>query len=503
MTSNFLFSSLILLPFLAALIVYLLGRWTAHKENILGISLTRALTVFFLLVEGCLLYFVVKQALSSGTAYVLIGDEPLALDGIGLILACVVLFLGLMVTLFSIDYMNNEKGEEKFYALLLATIGSIIGLGMSYDLFNLWLWFEAMAISTYLLVAFYNDEPPSLEAGVKYLVQSAVGSALVMFGIALMFSQTGSTTLTDLWQLTSSDAPLAKIAGVLLIVGFGVKTALVPLHTWLPDAHSQAPSGISAMLSGVVIEAGMVAMLRAISMFGKIDLNWGAILIGFGCLNIMVGNLMALRQTQVKRLLAYSSLVHVGYMLLGFGFGMAFGRIEGATGGFFHLLTHSLMKGLAFLAAGALLFTLHLSKKEHVPLTVDDLNGASRKYPVAAFALGLAVLGLGGIPPMAGFMSKWQILVAGVKAENTLMLIVVIFTALNSILSLGYYAPLVNRMYRHVPSTAVEQGSKMPTLMIVPLVILTIAIVVIGVWPSSVQFLTEQASLSLLYTFFY
>ncbi|MBP9040163.1 MAG: hypothetical protein KBF64_00145 [Anaerolineaceae bacterium] len=503
MTSNFLFSSLLLLPFLAAPIVYMLGRLTARNGNVLGISLTRALTVFFLLVEGCLLYLVVKQALSSGGAYLLIGDEPLVFDGIGLILACVVLFLGLMVTLFSIDYMNNEKGEEKFYALLLTTIGSIIGLGMSYDLFNLWLWFEAMAISTYLLVAFYNDEPPSLEAGVKYLVQSAVGSALVMFGIAMIFSQTGSITLTDLWQLTSSEAPLAKIAGVLLIVGFGVKTALVPLHTWLPDAHSQAPSGISAMLSGVVIEAGLVAMLRAISMFGKVDFNWGAILIGFGCLNILIGNLMALRQTQVKRLLAYSSLAHVGYMLLGFGFSMAFGRFEGAAGGFFHLLTHSMMKGLAFLAAGALLFTLHLSKQEHVPLTLDDLNGASRKYPVAAFALGLAVLGLGGIPPMAGFMSKWQILVAGVKAENTLMLIVVIFAALNSILSLGYYAPLVNRMYRHEPSTAVEQGSKMPGLIIVPLVILSIAIVVIGVWPSSVQFLTEQAGLSLLYTFFY
>lgn len=131
MTSNFLFSSLLLLPFLAAPIVYMLGRLTARNGNVLGISLTRALTVFFLLVEGCLLYLVVKQALSSGGAYLLIGDEPLVFDGIGLILACVVLFLGLMVTLFSIDYMNNEKGEEKFYALLLTTIGSIIGLGMS------------------------------------------------------------------------------------------------------------------------------------------------------------------------------------------------------------------------------------------------------------------------------------------------------------------------------------------------------------------------------------
>ncbi len=502
MTSNFLLSSLLILPFLSAPIIYLLGRLSVRKGVNIGISLARALAVFFLLVEGCLLYLVVRQAMTGGGVYIVVGEESLLLDGIGLLLAGVVIFLGLMVTLFSIDYMHGTRSEEKFYALLMCLIGSIIGLGMSFDLFNLWLWFEAMAISTYLLVAFYNEEPPSLEAGVKYLVQSAVGSALVMFGIAIIFAQTGSTDLSVIWSLNSNIAPLTKLAGILLIVGFGVKAALVPLHTWLPDAHSQAPSGISAMLSGVVIEAGMVAMIRALSVMGKIDVNWGAILIGFGCLNILVGNLMALRQTQVKRLLAYSSLVHVGYMLLGFGFAMAFSQVDGSTGGFFHLVTHSLMKGLAFLAAGALMFGMYISKQQHTALMLDDLNGASRKYPVVTFVFSLALLGLGGLPPLAGFMSKWQILVAGAETKNTLMIIVVIFAALNSILSLGYYAPMVNRMYRREPSAAVENGNPISALMVVPLIILAVAIVIIGVWPVSLEFFTQRASFSLLYTFF-
>lgn len=503
MDTKVLFQGLLALPFIGAVVVYLFGRISIRREKEWGLSLARALTVLFLLIEGCVVYFLVRDALAGNNISVDIGEVTLMLDGIGLLLAVVVLFLGLMVTLFSFEYMAGDKGEEKFYALLLCTIGSIIGLGLSFDLFTLWIWFEAMAISTFLLVAFYNEEPPSLESGIKYLVQSAVGSALVLFGIAIIFAHTGSTHFVYIWQLSSDSAPMTIVGGVLLIVGFGVKAALVPMHTWLPDAHSQAPSGISAMLSGVVIEAGMVAMLRALSFMGKIELNWGAVLLGFGILNILVGNLMALRQKEVKRLLAYSSLAHVGYMLVGFGFGLVFGQGDGAAGGFFHLITHSLMKGLAFLAAGAMLYALHLSHKEHSPLTLADLDGASRKYPVVAFALSVAVLALGGLPPMAGFMSKWQILSAGVSSTKPWALVVVVFVALNSVLSLAYYAPLVNRLYKREPSTAVTNGNPIPAAMVVPLVILVLALVLFGVWPNLMSFFTDKAMVSLLYTFFY
>lgn len=503
MSVETLFTILIATPLAASPIVYLLGRTSYRNNNNWGISLARALTILVLLIEGCLVFLVTRSALSTGSVATSIGEVNIYFDGIGLLMSAVVIFLGLMVSIFSIPYMQGERGEEKFFALLLITIGAIIGLCMSFDLFNLWIWFELMAISTYFLVAFYNDQSASLEAGFKYLTQSAIGTALVLFGIALLYSQTGSTDLGVIWSGTPESLTLARLAGALMIVGFGVKTALVPLHTWLPDAHSQAPSGISAMLSGVVIETGLIAMLRAISVMGKIDVNWGAILLGFGCLNILVGNLMALRQTEVKRLLAYSSLAHVGYMLLGFGFGLAFGQFDGVAGGFFHLITHSMMKGLAFLAAGALLYALHLSRAEHKPLILADLNGASKKYPVIAFCLSVALLGLGGIPPMAGFMSKWQILVAGATAKVDWMLVIVVFAALNSVVSLGYYAPMINRMYRKEISASVAEGSRIPVLMIVPIVLLTAAIIVIGVWPAAMDFFTEKAAMSLLYTFFY
>ena len=219
------------------------------------------------------------------------------------------------------------------------------------------------------------------------------------------------------------------------------------MHTWLPDAHAQAPSGISALLSGVVIEAGLIALLRAWRSVGRRNAVLGVLLMVLAAVNMLLGNLMALRQKQVKRLLAYSSLSHVGYMLLGIGIAIYAGQPGGAQGGLFHLVSHGMMKGLAFLAAGALIYAAsgasHDTSQDH-GLTLSDLDGAARRYPFTALALSIAVLGLGGLPPLVGFMSKWQIFVAGFEAQSVAVAALVVFAALNSVLSLAYYAPMVN-----------------------------------------------------------
>jgi formate hydrogenlyase subunit 3/multisubunit Na+/H+ antiporter MnhD subunit len=214
-----------------------------------------------------------------------------------------------------------------------------------------------------------------------------------------------------------------------------------------------------------------------------------------------VGNLMALRQKEVKRLLAYSSIAQVGYMMVGFGISVISKVYVGAAGGFFHLFTHAMMKGLAFLAAGALLYSLHLAKGEHVPLVLDDLNGVSKKYPFVAFLLSLALLGLGGLPPMAGFMSKWQILLGAAQISSGLMIGVIIFVGLNSVLSLAYYAPMINRMYRHETSEAVASGKAVSWIMVLPMVLLAIGIIAFGIWPSLATFLTNNAAASFIYAF--
>ncbi len=502
MNTNLLMIGLIGLPLVASPLVYLLGRFSVRKGGFLGMTLAQFVTLLILLSEGVLFYLAATVWTAGTFVSTQVGATLMGLDGIGLLLGIIAVGLGFCVTLFSIPYMDGEVGEEKFYALLLVLVGSIIGIGCAGDLFNLWVWFEVMAVSTFYLVAFYNEQPASLEAGFKYLTQSAVGSALVLFGIAILFSQVGSVSMSAVWNTLNGSSPLALVAGGLIIVGFGVKAALVPLHTWLPDAHSQAPSGISAMLSGIVIEAGLVAMLRTLGLLANVqNAHWGEILLAFGCLNVLVGNLMALRQKEVKRLLAYSSVAQVGYMMIGFSISILSKVFVGAGGGFFHMLTHAMMKGLAFLAAGALLYTLHLAKGEHSPLVLDDLNGASKKYPLVAFLLSLALLGLGGIPPMAGFMSKWQILLGAAQISSGLMIAVIVFVGLNSVLSLAYYAPMINRMYRHEASEAVASGKSVSWIMVLPMVLLAIGVIAFGIWPSLATFLTNNAAASFIYAF--
>lgn len=489
---------LITVPLAMSPLIYMAAHlWkTKHRGKI-----AQFLAIVTLFATWVAFYLTAREFGENGALTYAFGSVSLSMDGLSLLLISIVLALSSFVVIFSGPYMSAEGNQEKYYALLTAVIGIINGLGCAGDLFNLWIWFEAMAIATYFLVSYYHEEPLSLEAGVKYLVQSAAGSVLILIGISLVLAQTGTVNIEEIRSTAAANERLMLAAGGLFLIGFGVKAALVPMHTWLPDAHSQAPSGISAMLSGVVIEAGLIAMLRSLSALAGETQLWGVLLIVFGCLNMLAGNLMAYRQNQVKRLLAYSSLAHMGYMLVGIGVAAYAGGTTGAQGGFFHLINHGMMKGLAFLAAGSMLYVIHLAAGEHSPLTVQNLAGGARRYPMAAFTFSLAVLALGGIPPLSGFMSKWQIIVSGFATQNWAIILVVIFVAVMSVFSLAYYAPLVNTLYKKEASTVVQNGKPMPRLMSLPLVVMAFIIILVGIWPGLLNWLTIPAGDALLASF--
>ena len=496
MNTNVALTWLLLLPLCGFPLVYFAGRIAVRLlRDPKGTRVARWISLALLLAMFVPLTVLVQaQIAGQSPAEIRIYQITLQMDAIGLLLTTVTMVLGTMVVIFSWAYMAEEKGEGKFYALLLALIGTIIGLSCTQDLFNLWVWFEGMSLTAVILVTFHHEQNGALEAGFKYLLQSVAGSVLIILGISLVLVQQGTLDIAALRMVVPGVSSGMLAAGTLFIAGFGVKAALVPMYTWLPDAHSQAPSGVSAMLSGVVIEAGLIAMLRALMPLSAFSHAWGPILLGFAALNMLVGNLMALRQTQVKRLLAYSSAAQMGYILFGIGLSMTFGQSDGAMGGFFHIINHALMKGAAFLSAGALLYTLYMAKGKHGPLELNDLNGAATRYPIIALVFSVAVLGLGAMPPLAGFMSEWQILLAGAKTTNPWMLGLVIFTALNSLLSLGYYAPMVNRLYRNQPAEIVTAGERVPLSITVPAIVLMLGTVLLGVFPGLVSWLTDPAA---------
>jgi formate hydrogenlyase subunit 3/multisubunit Na+/H+ antiporter MnhD subunit len=264
-----MFVWLIWLPLLLSPLVYLVGRlWSVQAAR--WTALVGLLAMWWPFVQ------VWKQTVWQQTddRVFTLGQVTLRLDDVSLLVTAVVLTLATLITLYSDATLDRVSGAEKYYAMLLAMCGSMIGLSCATDLFNLWLWFEATAVTSYLLVAFYRDQSASLEAGVKYLVQSVTGSVLVLFGVALVLAQTGTLTLATIREQATT-SPLLLAASALFVIGFGVKIAIVPLHTWLPDAHAQAPSGISALLSGIVIETGFIALLRTIAALVNVTSSWG------------------------------------------------------------------------------------------------------------------------------------------------------------------------------------------------------------------------------------
>ena len=399
-------------------------------------------------------------------------------DSLAIFLGLLAVGLGALVSIFSVGYMEKSEGLGRYYALLLIMIAGIVGIGFAGDLFNMFVFFEVMAIPSYVLVAFEKDKWEPIEAAMKYIVMSVFGSLIALLGISIVFMYTGSLDLAVLAQLTAGMDSLKAIGAVgLIIVGFGVKAAIVPLHTWLPDAHSAAPSGISAMLSGVIIEAGLIAMIKGLAVLPGIDS--GVVLIIFGIVSMFVGNFIAMVQRDLKRMLAYSSIAQMGYILLGIGLAFAYlssGGDYGFRGGFLHILNHAVMKGGAFLCAGAILHSIGTRD-------LEEMRGIGRKVPLVGVAFAFFGFALAGVPPLNGFVSKFFICRAGVDAGGW-GIVAMVLLIVNSLLSLCYYLPAINKiLFSRDISEKAKEATKIPVSMAIPIVIMVILTVTLGVYP--------------------
>lgn len=436
-------------------------------------------------------FLVLFNPFAMAASYRPLGDVTLRADGLAVFLGLVATGLGFAVAVYSLVYMRAERDRPMYGSLLLLMITGIVGIGLSGDLFNLYVFFELMAIASYALVAFHRERAEAVEAGMKYIVMSGAGSIVALLGIGLIYMHAGTL---DLGGIRSAGIPreLGLLAAGLLIGGFGVKAAIVPMHTWLPDAHSAAPSGISAMLSGIVIQSGLLAMVKSLAVLGvgpSGPISYGLLLAFLAVLTMTVGNLLAMHQRDIKRLLAYSSVAQMGYILLGFGVGLEYGVAIALVGSLFHILNHAMMKGGAFLVAGAL-------ERAFGTRNLDALRGAGRNVPWVGLSFGVFVLGLAGVPPTAGFLSKLFLATGAMAAGNVLGVFLVVALIANSVLSLAYYVPALTGLFSGNSPRA--GGRRLSVAITGPVVALAALVLLFGLWPDLVLRFVDPAARAIL-----
>ncbi|MEE8317505.1 MAG: monovalent cation/H+ antiporter subunit D family protein [Candidatus Omnitrophota bacterium] len=381
---------------------------------------------------GLSIYSVVLFKASGPIMYKVGGWMPpigitMVMDGLALLMLVTVNIIAFLVSIYSIDYMERYTQKWNFYCLFLLMLAGMNGVIISGDMFNLYVFLEIAAISSYALVAF-GTEHEELEASFKYAVMGTLASSFILLGIVFLYSITSTLNMADMsMELAGkSSSNIVLFISVLFLAGFGLKSALVPFHAWLPDAHPSAPAPISAMLSGVLIKSlGVYAIIRIFfSVLGSSP-QILSILMGIGTLSIVVGGCLALGQWDFKRLLAYSSISQIGYVVLGIGLGTPLGIL----GGIFHLLNHSVFKSLLFLNSGAVEYSTGTRD-------LKKMGGLKEKMPVTANTSLVASMSISGIPPFNGFWSKLIIIVACIQAGH---LAYAFWAVLASILTLAYF----------------------------------------------------------------
>ena len=406
----------------------------------------------------------------------------LSTDWVSLLFGVAVLTAALLVGLTASDYLKGSPNVAAFYSLLIfTTIGALL-LTFASDLLMIFVAWELMSIPSYVLTGFKKKDPSSNEAAVKYFIISAFASAVLLYGISLVYLLSGTTNIYSILSESSGYQPIALLALTFVLAGFGIKLAAVPFHMWVPDAYQGAPTVVSALLSTgtkLATFAPVARILFIIFAAKMFQADWSITFAVLAVLSMTLGNFAALTQKSITRILAYSSIGQSGYILIGF----AAGDVAGLTGSFFHILNYSIMQAGAFLSAAII---IKLTGSENL----ESFDGIGKRLKIAPMALTLSLLALGGIPPLNGFWSKLVLFYSAIGANLGWLAVIGI---INSFVSVAYYVRIVKHMYidtSTVTTKIVESnGFK------VALIIASIVIVVIGVYPYPfIQFASIAAS---------
>jgi hydrogenase-4 component F len=430
-------------------------------------------------------------------------------DGLSALMELLGCGMGILVAIYSLRYIPVHVAHRSdapqrlstYYGLLLLFLGMMNWTCVTNNIVWLYVTLEATTLATAFLVTFYWDRR-SLEAGYKYLMLVTVGVIFSLFGLVLIYA--GAIELPemkgrDVLLITELSRVGPKIsysvvllANALILAGFGAKAGLVPFHAWLPDAHAEAPAPISALLSGIVIKVGAYAMARTVTIFAP---QYPAVVVFvaiMASLSMVTGILMALVQDDIKRMLAYSSVSQIGYVVEGLGFG----TYLGIYGALFHLMNHTIVKALLFLTAGAV---------AHVTGTrrMSELGGLARHMPVVAVCFFIGAIAIGGLPPFNMFMSKFTLFMAAADVGLLWAAVIAVFTGL---LTVACFLRAAARIFWGAPCKVIQPAAvaanggevRLPITMLIPMVILAILTIALGIYPGLVHPLLDSATMCIL-----
>ena len=417
------------------------------------------------------------------------------LDPLNAFVLVIVAALGALVATYARVSVIAEIAKERiylFYCMYLLSLTGLLGIVITGDVFNIFVFLEISSLSSYVLISLGRDRR-AMTAAYQYLIMGTIGATFILIGIGLLYMATGTLNMADLAKRLPpiADSRTVLAAFGFITVGASLKLALFPLHQWLPNAYAYAPSSVSAFLAGTATKVSIYVLLRFIfTVFGADfafeKLPLGEMLLVLALLAMFIASTVAIFQQDIKRMLAYSSIAQIGYIILG----ISFATKTGLTAGILHIFNHALMKGGLFLALGCVFLRLGSVK-------LDDMKGIGRTMPITMAAFVVGGISLIGLPPTAGFISKWYLIQAALEKD---LWPVAILIVLSSLLAVIYVWRVIEVAYFHAPPQRAqgEEIREAPLSMLIPLWVLIGANLYFGIETSASVGVAEEAAKFLL-----
>ncbi|MBF0620715.1 MAG: monovalent cation/H+ antiporter subunit D family protein [Magnetococcales bacterium] len=422
------------------------------------------------------------------------------IDLLNAFLLIIITIIGALVSIYGRFPVEKEIPESRvylYYTVYLLALSGLLGMTVTGDMFNQFVYLEVAALSSYTLIAIgssYRINRKALVASFRYLVLGTIGGTFFVIGIGLIYMATGALNLLDMAARIQelggvADSRTLQVALAFLIVGLGLKMALFPLHLWQPEAYTQSPSSVSVFLAATATKVAVYLMMRVLfTVFGSVDLfattMFDEALLILAVMAMFVGSLSAIWQVNLKRLLAYSSIAQIGYIILG----VSIGNKMALAGSIVHMFNHALIKGALFMAVGAVFYRVGSS-------TLDDMRGLGKQMPLTMAAFTTAGLSLIGVPLTAGFISKWYLVTGVLQSGHWLVAILILFS---SLLAIFYIWKIIEVAYFQSAPADAQPVSDPPLSMLLPMWGLTLLAVYFGIDAETTGLISQMAAEYLL-----